>query len=554
MATCDNCVSPVASASGPGVIMPACSGSTFSPVTFNALLSTDPTGRALTNVEWYFNSTGTLAPDAAAATYVRNNILPASSDPLASRGSFTITSTHIANAAFKDGTYRITLRVTNFLGKTAIDTLVFRKQAVGTVPMVELQTPNSFVVSDGLPISALVKQSSVCGTKATQFTFSVGSTAFPTQTRGDIFFSQAQLWAAGVRAGGSANVSVVVAFTDSPRVTYSTWATVDAQGDPLIASLAGSRQGLLPSTGFINFTADASQDPSDPSNTEAMRFAWSCARPDAPLLSCFTDRGYQGNRNGSLWTVDASRFVAGISAQISVTISKGTGSRLRTATAKVAINTQSARQRRQLLQSGQAPFSVQVGLMCGFNLQTGLPNVCGSDASSSVPVSLSANINFTQVSGRLFPACAAHRCCCEQSPVLRCPATQAAAPRPRTHAAPARAGDWLDQHVDQPRQLHHHVGLPGLVHDGHGPGAALHHGGGPAGPVCRHHPARRPARLGRRDRRAVQRDGLDRPDRPGRRRRAHRAPARRRPAHHGRHAQDAVDHGRRHLLGHRVGL
>ncbi len=270
----------------------------------------------------------------------------------------------MSNAAFKDGTYRITLRVTNFLGRTATDTLVFRKQAVGTVPMVDLQAPNNFVLSDGLSVTAAVKASSVCGTKPVQFTFRLGvadaSAAAPaplaTQTKGDAYFSQArrlggitqrfetslrcprlppassdcssglsfssqaQLWAAGLRAGAQANVSVTVAFTDTPRVTYSAFALVDVLGDPLVASLAGSPQGLLPATGTLRFTAARSADPSDPANSEAMRFAWACVRPDAPLLSCFTDRGYQGNRNGSTWEIDAARLLPGVTSTVQVCV------------------------------------------------------------------------------------------------------------------------------------------------------------------------------------------------------------------------------------------
>ncbi len=90
VATCTSCVLPVASASGPGVIMPACAGSALAPITFSALFSRDTTGRGLTNVEWFFPTSGFNAPDAAAAAFVRDNVLPAAGAALASKFAFQV--------------------------------------------------------------------------------------------------------------------------------------------------------------------------------------------------------------------------------------------------------------------------------------------------------------------------------------------------------------------------------------------------------------------------------------------------------------------------------
>lgn len=276
-----------------------------------------------------------------------------------------------------EGLYTFKVTVTDYFNSQATTSIRTVLQQTGTQPMVDLQVPSSVVLSAGATLDATVQASTVCGSSSVVFTWTAGSTTFATQRRSGLFMSQAQLVAAGARPGGALTVSVTAAFSNSPRNNFTNTRTVNILGDPLVASLRGSPSGMVGVNSVLTFTAAASNDPSDPSNVfDAMRFAWSCVREDEPLSSCFTVRGYQGVRNGSTWTIQASQLVPMVHTTIIVNVAKGSGTSLRTASAS-----------QRILLNQQRTFAVSMSPSCGINLQTGVPNVCGTDVSSITPVS-----------------------------------------------------------------------------------------------------------------------------------------------------------------------
>ncbi len=353
------------------------------PVTYDALSSVDPAGRGFTNIVW---SIASMPNNAAARTALTNmlNALNAVS-VVSQKMSFSLTESDLR--ALPTGSYTLKVVLTSAFGLTATDTIQIAYEATGTRPMAAIVLPPNIVLSNGLSVDAAVVASTVCGNDTVQFTWRVNSLTLPVQRRAATLVSAAQLIGAGATVGSNVNVTLTVAFVRTPSVTYRTTQTVLVLGDPLVASLAGSPSGLVSNTGTLVFNASQSTDPSDQSNSVApMRYSWTCTRADQPLASCFTDRGYTGNRNGSIWTVDASKLVAGVQASFVVTLTKGSGATLRTASATTTVTATS-----------NPTFSVSLSLFCGYNLQTGRPNVCPSLATAVGPISVFATINTTTV-------------------------------------------------------------------------------------------------------------------------------------------------------------
>ena len=70
-------------------------------------------------------------------------------------------------ALLSDGTYALTVRVTNFLGQTAAAKLSFSKVGPGTVPVISIVggPTQSFKIADGVNLASALEPTSVCAGK-----------------------------------------------------------------------------------------------------------------------------------------------------------------------------------------------------------------------------------------------------------------------------------------------------------------------------------------------------------------------------------------------------
>lgn len=150
-------------------------------------------------------------------------------------------------------------------------------QASGTAPVVQVDVADSFLLSSGITLNAGVNPSSVCNTPVV-FLWRVAKSGVSldlpglgaTSTQARLQLSGPRLMAAGVKPGDTLTVSLETYFEGNSGASSTQSKSARVRGDPLVASLTGDK-GEVAATATLRFSAEASSDPSDPTNLESMR-------------------------------------------------------------------------------------------------------------------------------------------------------------------------------------------------------------------------------------------------------------------------------------------
>jgi hypothetical protein len=107
-----------------------------------------------------------------------------------------------------------------------------------------------------------------------------------------------------------------------------------AVGSPLVARLGGLTGDVMDDRQLV-LDASGSVDPDDPGATTPLAFSWSCMRADFPM-PCFSG-GARGQQSGATWSLPASLLGLDVAHIFTVTVSKGEGETLRSASASLSM-------------------------------------------------------------------------------------------------------------------------------------------------------------------------------------------------------------------------
>lgn len=142
------------------MVAESCDTSSATATVFDASFCSDPSGRPLQSLEW--------GQDLAAGN---NPVLAAVVNEVNKGGSVkakSLLSLPAASVAqLSDGDYTLTVRVTNFLGQSAVAKLAFKKVGPGTAPVISIVggPTQSFKIADGVNLASVLEPTSVCAGK-----------------------------------------------------------------------------------------------------------------------------------------------------------------------------------------------------------------------------------------------------------------------------------------------------------------------------------------------------------------------------------------------------
>lgn len=142
------------------VVAAACDPASAAPTVFDASFSLDPSGRELVSLEWGQDLAAGSNPVLAFAIANVN-----SESTVKAKSILSLPAAIVDQLA--DGTYTLTVTVTNFLGRSATEKLVFAKVGSGTAPVVSIigGTAQSFRIADGVKLASFLEPTSVCAGK-----------------------------------------------------------------------------------------------------------------------------------------------------------------------------------------------------------------------------------------------------------------------------------------------------------------------------------------------------------------------------------------------------
>lgn len=142
------------------VVAEACDTSSAAATVFDASFSSDPSGRELKSLEWGQDLATGSNPVLAAVINDVNKGLTIKSRSLLSLPAASV-------ALLTDGTYALTVSVTNFLGQSATAKLSFSKVGPGTAPVISIVggPTQSFKIADGVNLASSLEPTSVCAGK-----------------------------------------------------------------------------------------------------------------------------------------------------------------------------------------------------------------------------------------------------------------------------------------------------------------------------------------------------------------------------------------------------
>jgi hypothetical protein len=142
------------------VVAEACDTSSATATVFDASFSSDPSGRELKSLEWGQDLAASSNPVLAAVINDVNKGLTIKSRSLLSLPAASV-------ALLTDGTYALTVTVSNFLGQSATAKLSFSKVGPGTAPVISIVggPTQSFKIADGVNLASSLEPTSVCAGK-----------------------------------------------------------------------------------------------------------------------------------------------------------------------------------------------------------------------------------------------------------------------------------------------------------------------------------------------------------------------------------------------------
>lgn len=142
------------------VVAESCDSASSAATVFDASFCSDPSGRELRSMEWGQDLSAGSNPVLAAVINDANKGTTVKSRSLLSLPAASV-------ALLSDGTYALTVRVTNFLGQTAAAKLSFSKVGPGTVPVISIVggPTQSFKIADGVNLASALEPTSVCAGK-----------------------------------------------------------------------------------------------------------------------------------------------------------------------------------------------------------------------------------------------------------------------------------------------------------------------------------------------------------------------------------------------------
>jgi hypothetical protein len=142
------------------VVAEACDTSSAAATVFDASFCFDPSGRELTTLEWGQGLGAGNNP--VLATFV-NQVNKGGS--VKARSLLSLPAATVAQLS--DGSYALTVKVTNFLGQSAAAKLSFSKVGPGTAPVISVVggSAQSFKIADGVNLASALEPTSVCAGK-----------------------------------------------------------------------------------------------------------------------------------------------------------------------------------------------------------------------------------------------------------------------------------------------------------------------------------------------------------------------------------------------------
>lgn len=142
------------------VVAEACDTSSAAATVFDASFCSDPSGRELRSLEWGQDLAAGSNPVLAAVVNEVNRGTDVKARRLLSLPASSV-------ALLSDGTYTLTVAVTNFLGQSATAKLSFNKVGPGTAPVISIVggPTQSFRIADGVNLASALEPTSVCAGK-----------------------------------------------------------------------------------------------------------------------------------------------------------------------------------------------------------------------------------------------------------------------------------------------------------------------------------------------------------------------------------------------------
>ncbi|KAF5826719.1 hypothetical protein DUNSADRAFT_2263 [Dunaliella salina] len=341
---CSSCEAPQAALTGPTTLNEQCKPSSDGEVVFSGASSTGPGSRPFASVLWSMGS----EPDGGIPT----SFLDALSDAN-NRESLNLDLDSGVVNELAAGDYTLKLTVTSFLGTSSSAEHSFTKQSGNTSPSVSIAANGAFY-SRGISLEVSVStQDVLCSGNQVTFVWSCGLhrlgqkeecnilDGVGVRSRSSLYIPSTTLAGSGIQVGDRLTFNLSASYVGVGSSTNVSQ-TVEVLGEELIARLEGP-SGDVQMGGkdeMIVFSAQNSEDPSDPSDRmEPMRYKFHCEREDE-LAPCFKDIDYFGTVSGFQWMLNSSMFAEpDVQHFVHVTVAKGTeGVNRRTASAtKVVI-------------------------------------------------------------------------------------------------------------------------------------------------------------------------------------------------------------------------
>ena len=233
------------------------------------------------------------------------------------------------NPTIPAGTYRVKLKATNFLGKSAESTFDMVKDA-NAVPVVMLvgKSERKFTVAQGVEVNTDLKIESVCGDTGMQFEWKVlqpvggslgGAVALDKK---DLIVPKLTT---DLETGTAYKLQLTAKVTGSAQASAPVAVTLIPQASALVADVQGPSGGH-PNDQALTLKADLSYDPDEPQTKKGMRFSWKCKRL-VGSRSCYSGT-YTPDSSSPTLEIAAKQLDGGASADVpeeyefTVTVSK----------------------------------------------------------------------------------------------------------------------------------------------------------------------------------------------------------------------------------------